>query len=517
MTVPLCDLLRLWLYPYWRWTPRLKRSLVYAPLWRKRRATPTLFGVLPTRLHALFISSYFILNVAYMLLLDWSSSEKNIYSQVRKRSGTIAAANIIPLFVLVARNNLLVRLLGISSDTCNFVHRWVGRVVILESVVHVGAWLRPKIAHEGWPVVAAKFRDSPFIITGLVGSIALVLILIQSLKPLRTAAYELFRHIHLFFALLFAAATIAHCTVSPRPPQRAFVVTGVIILGTERCMRLFWRYYRNICGRKSTSAVVEVMLGEPRACRVVMELPRHVDIGPGMHAYLSFKEVGPHESHPFSIAWWEDAEPLNDGDVRSTKVTFIISAHNGFSKKLYDHATNQTGRFFRTGATFEGPYGSHRSLDSYGHVVLFAGGTGITHQIAYVRQFLRGYAINKTATSRMVLIWAVREADLVEWVRSWLRTINGMRVQYPNILVLRLFITGSTSSSTHAEDGIEMEAFAGRPPIGSIMETETLQQIGAMCVSVCGPGGMADDVRAAVRLAQYSKQAIDFVEESFGW
>jgi len=37
-----------------------------------------------------------------------------------------------------------------------------------------------------------------------------------------------------------------------------------------------------------------------------------------------------------------------------------------------------------------------------------------------------------------------------------------------------------------------------------------------MCVTVCGPGGMADDVRAAARTAQEAS-AVDFIEESFSW
>jgi len=68
-------------------------------LWKKRRATPTLFGVLLTRLHALFMASCVVLNVA--------------------------------------------------------------------------ALLRTRIAHKGWAVVVARFRDSPFLITDLVESITL--------------------------------------------------------------------------------------------------------------------------------------------------------------------------------------------------------------------------------------------------------------------------------------------------------------------------------------------------------
>ena len=39
-------------------------------------------------------------------------------------------------------------------------------------------------------------------------------------------------------------------------------------------------------------------------------------------------------------------------------------------------------------------------------------------------------------------------------------------------------------------------------------------QIGGMAVSVCGPGGMGDEVRKAVREVQ-GRKTVEFFEESF--
>lgn len=41
------------------------------------------------------------------------------------------------------------------------------------------------------------------------------------------------------------------------------------------------------------------------------------------------------------------------------------------------------------------------------------------------------------------------------------------------------------------------------------------QQTGAMAVSVCGPGGMSDEVRKVVRDVQGSRKTVDFYEEAF--
>lgn len=56
----------------------------------------------------------------------------------------------------------------------------------------------------------------------------------------------------------------------------------------------------------------------------------------------------------------------------------------------------------------------------------------------------------------------------------------------------------------------------GKPLISQALEREMAQQVGAMAVSVCGPGSMGDDVRHAVREVQ-GKKTVDFFEEAFSW
>jgi predicted ferric reductase len=46
--------------------------------------------------------------------------------------------------------------------------------------------------------------------------------------------------------------------------------------------------------------------------------------------------------------------------------------------------------------------------------------------------------------------------------------------------------------------------------------TVVKERVGAMCVTVCGPGSLADNVREAVRDVQ-EVGVVDFIEESFTW
>jgi hypothetical protein len=64
-----------------------------------------------------------------------------------------------------------------------------------------------------------------------------------------------------------------------------------------------------------------------------------------------------------------------------------------------------------------------------------------------------------------------------------------------------------------------VQIFSGRPNFQEIVDQEVEQSIGAIGaigVSVCGPGAVADQVRAACR-AWMGKVEIDFEEESFSW
>ena len=117
-----------WRQPLWRWMPYLKKKLIYAPLFGYRRARKTrLFGALPTRLQAIFLAVYILSNFGYLLVLDWSDSNRYaLCAEVRGRSGTLAAVNFIPLVILAGRNNPLISLLRISFDTYILIHRWIG-------------------------------------------------------------------------------------------------------------------------------------------------------------------------------------------------------------------------------------------------------------------------------------------------------------------------------------------------------------------------------------------------------
>ncbi|KAL2108694.1 hypothetical protein VUR80DRAFT_3508 [Thermomyces stellatus] len=525
-----------WKFAQWSWLPSVKKNLLYAPFWKKRHnreiriSTAVNMGTLPSRLHSIILVILLGTNLAYMFVLNWEND--NMYefcAELRGRSGTLSLVNMVPLIILVARNNPLIAWLRISFDTYNLIHRWLGRLAAIEAVIHMIAWLIVQTADGGWESVWSRIDNEIFISSGVVGTVALFVIIIISVSPLRHAFYETFLNFHIFLALVAFVCTWIHCATSAlgHLPQLPWIVAIMILWFIERLWRMVNLAYRNWSSNGYTEAIIEAMPCE--TTRVTMHLPRYVDIKPGSHAYLRFRDVSPWESHPFSIAWVEhtsDSTSLPthekvsaaavDKSRATTSVSFVIGAHTGFTRKLFNRASESRGKGVRLRGAMEGPYAGHHCLDSYGHVVLFAGSTGITHQLSYLRPMIEGFNAGTVATRRITLVWIVRDYEALEWVRPYMDAV----LRLPNrveILRIQLFITRPKNPRDITSASATVQLFPGRPNIPMLLKKEVREQQGAMCVTVCGAGALADDVRSATRDVLDDGTVVDFIEESFTW
>lgn len=77
----------------------------------------------------------------------------------------------VPLFIMAARNNPLINWLNLSFDTFILLHRWFGRIVVLESLAHTIAWMASTKSVGGWSSVQEAIKTDPMKIYGLIVSI----------------------------------------------------------------------------------------------------------------------------------------------------------------------------------------------------------------------------------------------------------------------------------------------------------------------------------------------------------
>lgn len=370
--------------------------------------------------------------------------------------------------------------------------------------------------------------------TGLISTVAFVAILVQSPSAVRHAFYETFLHLHIALVILSFVGLWMHLSGLP---QQSLLVAAIAAWVFDRSLRFWNLLYRNI-GRGGTKATVEVLPGD--ALRVSLNVARPWQVQPGQHFYLTIPSIGLWTSHPFSIAWSESSAPFNRTldlnnnekgaclvttlqDLDSTKTTTIsaiIRRRTGFTNTLYTRAAKASTGGSDDGkitlpALIEGPYGSSRPLSSYGTVLLFAAGVGITHQIPYVRALITGYSTNTAATRRITLIWIVQSPEHLEWIRPWMTQILAME-RRREVLGIKLFITRPRNKKEVVSPSETVQMFPGRPCVETLVGRCCEEQVGTLGVSVCGTGGLADEVRAAVRRRQAAWN-VDFVEESFTW
>jgi len=505
------------------WMSWVKTHILYAPVLRKRHnreiqlSSAINVGTLPTRFQLSFLTAYFITNVVFCVIeIPFADSYETVTRVVRNRSGVLATVNLIPLFLLAGRNNPLIPLLGISFDTYNLLHRWFGRIVILEAITHTLA----HFAKGGWGPAVESLWGKPWLLWGFIATMSFVLLGIQAWSPLRHAFYEIFKILHIVLAVLALVGLFQHIKLGDLDQMRyVYVTIGLWAADrSARALRLVWLNF----GR-GTRTTIEALPGN--AIRVTMTLARPFCPRPGQHAYLYMPTISYWQSHPFSVAWYDSADDLSSDKLASNhqernsmqkmQIAFVIRARTGYTNSLYEKVAAAPAGKMQTTCFVEGPYGVRHPLDSYGTVVLFAGGVGVTHQVPYVRELVHGFAQGTVATRRVLLVWTIQSPEHLEWIRPWMTEILGMDKRR-DVLRIMLFVSQPRSTKEIHSPSSTVQMFPGRPNIDTLLSMEQEHQIGSMAVSVCGPGTLSDEVRRSVR-ARQSHSSVDFIEEAFSW
>jgi len=520
---------------YWtrnrtRWWPWLNRHVLVAPLWKKKHNAQLQIssaidnGTLPGRWHTIILVVYVGLNAAWCVALPYHVLDhKSTMAALRGRSGTLAALNLIPTVLFALRNNPLITILQVSYDDFNLFHRWAARITIVEAIVHTAAWIYNTVHSAGWDQVGVALRTERSSGWGMVGSIAFTFIAIQAWSPFRHAFYETFLNIHRLSVIAAFIGLYKHLELHTLP-QMPWMYLIFFCWAAEWLLRGLSILYYGFSLKKRSRITVEAMPGE--AVRLTIDMVRDWTPRPGCHVHMWMPALALWSSHPFSVAWAtpstpdskEIGLPVLEGDIlmagapqKSRQINLVCRARTGLTRKMYEKACKAPNEQFTTFGFIEGPYGGNHSLDSYGTCLLFAGGVGITHQVLYLKHLVQGHYYGTTATRKVVLIWTVPSSDCLEWVRPWMDEVLRMKGR-KHVLRVKLFISRPKGRVESSSETVKM--YSGRPNAAALIEEEFRNRIGAMAVTVCASGGMADGVRHAVR-PWLTKGSVDFIEEAF--
>jgi NAD(P)H-flavin reductase len=469
---------------------------------------------MPTRGQALYIA-YLVLTQIFLAVFPMVFLFPNSIAPTRRehfivlignRTGVLAMADFVALFLFSSRNNILLWITNWSHSTFLLLHRWIGYCLIFQASIHSAIYLANYYADH------ATESQQPYWIWGVVATLALVVLWPASILPVRQKAYEFFLLSHQVLAALALIATFMHIykLFTYNWGYEIWVYIGGAIWFLDR----FLRVLRMVATGYRTAVVTAV---DPDSEYLKIEIDGVVAHG---HVYLYFPTLTWRvwENHPYSVLSTftgathssKAAAIEGHGDPEKTsssgssselssstsvpgrpKVTILLRPMNGLTRVLATRLGQQ--KLLSIPVIVEGSYHANpaiRSLGSCSTLLCIGGGVGITPLIPIIRSF-------EGVKAR--LAWGVRTEWLLRSVDDEIKDLvqRGVKVDTR--------ISGDAN---------------GRLNVGDIVREELLhsEDEGDLGIVVCGPTGMADEVRMVIaELGPKAKRGVVFVDEAFSW
>ncbi|KAI5197478.1 hypothetical protein E4T39_07230 [Aureobasidium subglaciale] len=334
------------------------------------------------------------------------------------RVGTLAYA-LTPLSILLSsRESILSLLTGLPYQSFNFLHRWLGYIIVVQSSLHTIGWTIIEVKlYQPQPTVGRDWIRQLYMIWGVVAMILLFFLFALSTPwAIRLTGYEFFRKSHYILAMVYIGACIGHWD-----KLSCFLVPALIVWFLDRGARLV----RTAILHYTVLPGGEVAFGPAKATTTLFPDPN------GDVVRLDFV-------HPHDACFPVHTEGVSCGVQHS----YIFRAKSGETKKIAQLAKTklqQAGAVTPlTAVILTGPYGesitTHLTQDV--NILCIAGGTGIT----YVLPVLLGLAYQPRSVKRKVtLVWAVRQNADIAWVQPELDRIRQLAKSID--LTIRIFVT----------------------------------------------------------------------------
>ncbi|KAG8221551.1 ferric reductase like transmembrane component-domain-containing protein [Butyriboletus roseoflavus] len=399
------------------------------------------------------------------------------------RSGWVIASQIPFVYALATKNNLIGLLVGVGYEKLNFLHRHVGRLMVIGANVHaIGYIYQWSLAGD-----VSQQISQPYIRWGIVTLVCLDLLGFFSIRYVRTKTYNLFFGTHVVGLIVALVAACYH--------QQAcvpYVIAGSVVYGLDHIIRAIKTRF--------TTATLRTI---PELGLTQVDIPSlNTGWRAGQHVRLRVLSAamglwGMTEVHPFTVA---SATNTEEGLVLMCKNT------GNWTGKLYEMAqataSGEQGQKpeGRVKVMVEGPYGGvgDITIPNYSGAMFIIGGSGVTFALSAVQDLV--LAGDRSRTRVIEVIWSIPDpvpidfASQVFYTRSTTRSFEGL-----------LLPPGITLAP-------------GRPDIGKLLDRFATSMMGkgdahGAFVAVCGPTSLAKDVAHTLRVFDVnSKKAIGGIQ-----
>ncbi|KAK5107116.1 hypothetical protein LTR62_001706 [Meristemomyces frigidus] len=431
------------------------------------------------------------------------------------RLGALAFA-LTPFTVLLSmRESLLSLLTGIPYQHFNFLHRWTGRIIFVQALLHTVFWIVVEgRLYQPQPTVGVEWIRQPYMVAGCV---AMFLLLVMVVTSTRTAiewfGYEVFKVGHWGLAVLYLGACWGHWD-----RLWCWLVASLVLVVADqvvRWLRVLAIHYREDKGRKLGFHCAQArvtLLGTTDDLVVRLDFDyEHAAWMAGQHFQLTFPSLSLWQSHPFT--------PASSPEVgsRIQHHTYLLRVRKGITAKLA-----ALGDGASVPVILCGGYG--RAFPSYAtqNILAVAGGTGVTFSLPVILAALEQQTAPRFALD---LVWVVRKTRDLLWLAPELVALKRRLGEEASNLRVQIFVTREDSPeiTTVSEKSSEAEgngaAFSvhallqpahnftltyldGRHPNVDVMVQDFVDRAdcvgGTTKVLGSGPEGMGSDLRGAV-------------------
>ncbi|KAJ1328901.1 ferric-chelate reductase [Microdochium nivale] len=368
------------------------------------------------------------------------------------RVGILAYA-LTPLSIMLSsRESILTLLTGVPYQSFNFLHRWLGYIILAQSIFHTIGWTIIEVKlYQPQPKVAIEWITQTYMIWGVVAMILLLLLFVLSTPwGIRATGYEFFRKAHYVLAMIYIGACWAHWA-----KLQCFMLPGLVIWFGDRAIRLIRTaliHYQHLpdssMGFRAAQASISAFPDADHGDVVRLDFKFPTDWKIGQHFYLCFPQGSIWQSHPFT--------PLSLPTVLNGQSThsYIFRAKQGETKKLAELAAKKLAASATEAITpviLQGPYGESitENLTPDVNILCVAGGTGIT----YVLPTLLSLIEQPHVPDRKIdLVWAVRRRGDVRWVQQEINILHAAAKTHG--IRMHIFVTreqpGQSDSSNSA-------------------------------------------------------------------
>ncbi|OBT68967.1 hypothetical protein VE03_01304 [Pseudogymnoascus sp. 23342-1-I1] len=429
------------------------------------------------------------------------------YLHLTKRFGTVAASQLPILYLLMMKNRYspLRYLLRSSHEELNPYHRILGRIIVALFSLHAGFYLNFFIRAN----LVKKLFTRPVPSLGLVAIILMLTLYITSINTIRTYSYRIFYVTHFSISLLLAPVLFFHAS-----PVRLYLIeTLALVLFNTLTRRLTSFLAPSTITTLPSTTLLKLTIPIPPSHRTLYANAQ------AQHVYLSIPPPSQPTSGGAILNLCSNPYTIASVAADTTSLTLIARSLAGPTSARLLELTELWKA--RPPLRIEGPYGGSTRFPDFAsefdRVLLVAGGVGGTFVLPLYQRVRADMERRGGNTERVVMVWSVRSAAEVEWAAEAVGEVaSGVEIVVTREEEEEVVVDGGVEMLDLAEEGGRRKR--GRVDVGGVVDGVFRKGEGEkVAVLVCGPGGMAREVRAAVGRWVNKGRDVWFHEEGFGF